>query len=186
MLTDCVPTTWEISGKLTHFEKRSVHHIAPFRTRVLCCVSMTFIFLVSLLSRAAFQDESGLEQMIKSLDSMQGINLVQTTGGGPYDLRQYIPHQMRPLIDCSPMREHADHYWWRAVSATYITRPNRATLALLATHTTLPVLDYKDTVAMFVRHGDKVNFWYIYAFAVVLRSGIVLKAYMQFLTFAGD
>lgn len=99
--------------------------------------------------------------MIKSLDSMQGINLVQTTGGGPYDVRQYIPRQMRPLIDCSPMREHADHYWWRAVSATYITRPNRATLALLAAHTTLPVLDYKDTVAMFVRHGDKVNILYL-------------------------
>lgn len=164
MLTDFVLTTWEISGKLRHSEVVCLF-ITFHRIALLLFVfpahfhSLTLCFLVSLLTRAAFQDESGLEQMIKSLDSMQGINLVQTTGGGPYDLHQYIPHQMRPLIDCSPMREHADHYWWRAVSATYITRPNRATLAVLAAHTTLPVLDYKDTVAMFVRHGDKVDYF---------------------------
>lgn len=99
---------------------------------------------------------TGLEQMVQSLEGLQGINLVQTTGGGPYDGHTYIPHQMRPLIDCSPMREHADYYWWRAVSATFIARPNRETLAVLAQYTNLPVQDFSDTVTMFVRHGDKV------------------------------
>lgn len=44
--------------------------------------------------RAAFADETGLEQMIHMLDGMRGINLIQTYGGGPYDLRTYIPHQV--------------------------------------------------------------------------------------------
>jgi hypothetical protein len=65
--------------------------------------------------------------------------------------------QVRPLIDCSPMREGAEYYWWRAVSATYITRPNKETLALLAQHSTLPLQDYNDVISMFVRHGDKVS-----------------------------
>lgn len=99
----------------------------------------------------------GLEQMVSSLEGMQGINLMMTIGGGKYDLKKYIPHQLRPLIDCSPMREHADFYWWRAVSATFITRPNKPTLALLAQHATLPIQDFGDTVSMFVRHGDKVR-----------------------------
>lgn len=110
------------------------------------------------LSRAAFEDATGLEQMVQSLENLQGINLVMTTGGGPYDGHNYIPHQLRPIIDCSPMRPGADYYWWRAVSATFITRPNRETLTMLAKHTSLAVQDFGDTVSMFVRHGDKVSF----------------------------
>ncbi len=99
----------------------------------------------------------GLQQTIHSLENMQGINLVQTYGGGAFDLHQYIPHQVRPLIDCSPMRQGAEYYWWRAVSATYITRPNKETLAVLAQYSNLPIQDFSDTITMFVRHGDKVT-----------------------------
>ena len=65
---------------------------------------------------------------------------------------------MKRIIDCSPMRQGIEYYWWRAVSATFIARPNKATLKVLAQYTTLPVLDYRDAVYMFVRHGDKVRF----------------------------
>lgn len=64
---------------------------------------------------------------------------------------------MKHLINCSPMRQGIEYYWWRAVSATFITRPNKPTLQVLAQYTTLPVLDYRDVVYMFVRHGDKVR-----------------------------
>jgi hypothetical protein len=119
--------------------------------------------------RAAFDDEGGLEQMIRTLDGMKGINLVQTYGGGPYELQKFIPHQVRPLINCSPMREKADYYWWRAVSATYITRPNKETLAVLAQYANLPIQDYSDAISMFVRHGDKVR---IYMPLPSMRTGI--------------
>ena len=94
--------------------------------------------------------------MVGMLQEMRGVNLIMTYGGGPYNLQNYIPHQMRPLIDCSPMRQGADYYWWRAVSATFIARPNKETLAVLARYSNLPVQDFNDVISMFVRHGDKV------------------------------
>jgi len=127
---------------------------------VICKLHLSHFVLDLAVCRAAFEDLEGLEQMVNSLEGLQGINLVMTFGGGKYDLHKYIPHQVRPLIDCSPMREHADYYWWRAVSATFVARPNKATLALLALHTTLPIQDFSDTVSMFVRHGDKVSWIY--------------------------
>lgn len=115
------------------------------------------MLLVIIHIRSAFENMDGLQQMKQTLDKMQGINLVQTYGGGPYDLHNYIPHQVRPLIDCSPMRQGTDYYWWRAVSATFITRPNKETLAVLAQYSNLPLQDFSDTITMFVRHGDKVS-----------------------------
>lgn len=65
--------------------------------------------------------------------------------------------QVRHLIDCSPMRQGAEYYWWRAVSATFITRPNREVLQFIEKHATLPVQDFADTIGVVVRHGDKVS-----------------------------
>jgi hypothetical protein len=35
--------------------------------------------------------------------------------------------------------QHHHYYWWRAVSATYLVRPNEATLKLLQKYRTLPI-----------------------------------------------
>jgi hypothetical protein len=99
----------------------------------------------------------GRERTLDMLSSQRAFNLVQTRGGAAYDLQTYIPFQMRPIIECSPMREHADYYWWRAVSATFIARPNRATLDLLASFAPLDIDDFGECISMFVRHGDKVG-----------------------------
>eukprot|EP01034_Spumella_vulgaris_P037708 gene37708-46524_t len=67
-----------------------------------------------------------------------------------------IPSSLKPLIKCSPMREDAFFYWWRIVAATYFVRPNTAMMIELKRHADkMPIPDYKHSVAMFVRHGDK-------------------------------
>jgi hypothetical protein len=72
-----------------------------------------------------------------------------------WDVATYIPHQVRPIIDCSPIKNHAKHYMWRAIVSAYIVRPNSFTLNALLKYSVLPVHDYNECVAMFVRHGDK-------------------------------
>ena len=87
---------------------------------------------------------------------MRAFNLVMHTGGGSWNRPSYIPHVVRPIIDCSPVVAAARHYYWSAITATYIARPNYRTLNLLASHSSLSVHDYNECIAMFVRHGDKV------------------------------
>lgn len=77
------------------------------------------------------------------------------TGGSNWEPMSYIPHAVRGLIACSPVEEHARHYMWSAITATYFTRPNYRTLNLLASYSNLPIQDYNECIAMFVRHGDK-------------------------------
>lgn len=86
---------------------------------------------------------------------MKAFNLVMHTGGGAWNRPSYIPHAVRTIIDCSPVDAAARHYFWSAVTATYIARPNYRTLNLLASHSSLSVQDYNECIAMFVRHGDK-------------------------------
>lgn len=103
----------------------------------------------------AFNDEAGLQQTLETLKNVKSFNIILTYGGGKWDGHTYIPRQMHPILDCSPMRDEAKYYWWRAVSATYMARPNADTLRLLAKYHTLPIHDYGTCAAMFVRHGDK-------------------------------
>eukprot|EP01039_Chlorochromonas_danica_P002885 gene2885-3150_t len=104
--------------------------------------------------KAAFESEVGRQQLIKQLAREKSINIVLTYGGGPYDRKQYVPSIFQFILDCSPMRKEFYHYWWRAVSATYIARPQARTLKLLdEIHD--QHLNYRSCIAMFVRHGDK-------------------------------
>jgi hypothetical protein len=70
----------------------------------------------------AFEDERGLHQMVEMLEQHKSFNLVLTFGRGQWDPRKYIPHQVFPVLMCSPMREEFYYYWWRAVSSTYYVR----------------------------------------------------------------
>eukprot|EP01038_Epipyxis_sp_PR26KG_P012973 gene12973-17397_t len=51
-----------------------------------------------------------------------------------------IPDIFRQLVDCSPMHVNKYRYWWRAVSAAYILRPNQATLQLMKQYRNSPTL----------------------------------------------
>jgi hypothetical protein len=81
-----------------------------------------------------------------------------THGGAKYTASDFIPHQVYPLLHCSPIKPEFYYYWWRAVSITYLTRPNDETRMLLSSlHPNQPYYrdDLESCIAMFVRHGDK-------------------------------
>ena len=68
----------------------------------------------------------------------------------------FIPTALRDIVDCSPMKKEFQYYWWRAVSATYMIRPNRRTLLELERYRTLRLnFSNEGCVAVHVRLGDK-------------------------------
>jgi hypothetical protein len=102
----------------------------------------------------SFENEKGWQDTMNAFKDIKAFNMILTQGR-PWEQHKFIPKQIRPMLDCSPMREDAKHYYWRAMSATYLVRPNIDTLHLLNKYHTLPIHDYRDCIAMFVRHGDK-------------------------------
>lgn len=79
-----------------------------------------------------------------------------------------IPKVFEEMMNCSPFSKDKIYYWWRAITATYLLRPNQATItALNLLSSSIPLLStwssrseqtfqQKDTIiAMYVRHGDK-------------------------------
>lgn len=104
--------------------------------------------------KTSFESESQRQESIKFFNDQKAFNIILTSGK-PWDGTKFIPYQVKPILDCAPMRDDARHYYWRAMSATYVIRPNQPTLQLLARHHTLPIRDMRSCIAMFVRHGDK-------------------------------
>lgn len=104
--------------------------------------------------KASFEDAIHRDQVVNFFKDQKAFNIVLTTGG-PYDARKFIPYQVKPILDCAPMRTDAFHYYWRAMSASFVTRPNLPTRALLSKLHTVSIRDYRSCIAMFVRHGDK-------------------------------
>lgn len=103
-----------------------------------------------------FDNPEYRHKIISTFEGQKGLNIIYTTGGGPYVAKKFIPSAVRPIIECSPMQVSLDYYWWRAVSATFLLRPNEATLDLMAVHRDkLQLDDQEQCIAMFVRHGDK-------------------------------
>jgi hypothetical protein len=88
------------------------------------------------------------------LEQQKSINIVLTYGGAPYDAHKFLPRQVQALLHCSPVRPDLHHYWWRAVSASYVARPNRLALRKLR-ELRVTSVDPKQCIATFVRHGDK-------------------------------
>ena len=79
-----------------------------------------------------FNDPVTRERFQSRIANFKALNLVFTTGGGIYQARRFVPSSVRPIINCSPMQHNLGFYWWRAVSATFLLRPNNATLDALA------------------------------------------------------
>jgi hypothetical protein len=104
-----------------------------------------------------FTDPAYRLKMIADLEPHKGINVVLTHGGQHWETHAFIPHQFYPLLRCSPIPQEFYHYWWRAVSLTYLLRPNEPTRRLInsVNLNTFHADDAGTCVAMFVRHGDK-------------------------------
>ena len=71
------------------------------------------------------------------------------------DAPEMFPPQLDALLECSPVIQKK--YWWRAVSAAYLLRPNARTLQLMDQHRS--TMDFKSgqeqCVSIYVRRGDK-------------------------------
>lgn len=68
------------------------------------------------------------------------------------------PAAVALALTCSGLPPARRFFWWRAVAAAYLLRPNPATLALLASLDDARVLvdgGGRECVSAYVRHGDK-------------------------------
>eukprot|EP00607_Mallomonas_marina_P003583 CAMPEP_0182439738 /NCGR_PEP_ID=MMETSP1167-20130531/86616_1 /TAXON_ID=2988 /ORGANISM="Mallomonas Sp, Strain CCMP3275" /LENGTH=302 /DNA_ID=CAMNT_0024633499 /DNA_START=499 /DNA_END=1404 /DNA_ORIENTATION=- len=87
------------------------------------------------------------------LDSYRVVVLHHT--GHNVRASKFIPSVLQPLLSCSPVDKGKEYYWWRAVSAAYYLRPNRATLDFISTFRSLSLSSEEGCLSMYVRHGDK-------------------------------
>ena len=111
--------------------------------------------LDTLTFQNIFDSEAQRQEMIKKYDGIPSFNMALHDHKGQKE-RAYIPFEVRHILfNCSPVLDHARHYWWRAVALTYLLRPNKETSALLANYSTLSIPDFEQCIAMYVRHGDK-------------------------------
>lgn len=77
--------------------------------------------------------------------------------GNADQTQKYIPDVFMPLLKCSPIPDKWHFYWWRALTASYIMRPNKHVRELMLRHREHIRHDHhKDTcVSIYVRRGDK-------------------------------
>jgi hypothetical protein len=102
-----------------------------------------------------FGNEEQRNAIIKKFERHTALNVIYTTGHVKYDPTSMIPSTLRPILECSPMNRHFMYYWWRAVSASFLLRPNAGMLEELTKLRSVPIDDDDSCIAMFVRHGDK-------------------------------
>eukprot|EP01040_Poterioochromonas_malhamensis_P000345 gene346-373_t len=71
-----------------------------------------------------------------------------------------LPYQLLPLIKCSPMTSKLSYYWWRAISMTYLLRPNKKVQEWINKHRltefekSLHQVE-NDFISLYIRRGDK-------------------------------
>ena len=75
-------------------------------------------------------------------------------GSDPY---REIPTQFNHLLSCSPFIPSFQYYWWRAITATYLLRPNNATIKQLEKLDVLKLGTNPNErcISIYIRHGDK-------------------------------
>ena len=119
--------------------------INSFRTIHICDVQDTFT------------NADARRAIIAHYRNDRVLNIVFTKGPNkPYYPKSLIPVSLQHILHCSPVSIAAHYYWWRALSASFLIRPNALTLSLLRSVDTLNYNRKADfCVALFVRHGDK-------------------------------
>jgi hypothetical protein len=99
-----------------------------------------------------FRDPEKLKNFVSKMEGSK-IVLLKTMGRLKYGL---VPNSLWPLIQCSPMNQTFAYYWWRAVSTTYVMRPNAAALQWMQSHTLSNFNTEADNaIGIYVRRGDK-------------------------------
>lgn len=84
-------------------------------------------------------------------------NTVMVVGEEVYfKFEKFVPKMFIPMLKCTNMHQSTYFLWWRAIAATFMIRPNNATLDLLERERD-PILQQVGgkCVSTYVRHGDK-------------------------------
>lgn len=139
---DCYYEPW------TNCSRRLVESLASHQPKVR-------IFKLSEAHSKIFMETGILPEEAKSLYKEERVlNILLQIFFG--NLRTIIPSQLIPLSKALPVEKSKIYYWWRAISASYLLRPNAHTLALLSKYATpgLKSLNGK-CIGMYIRHGDK-------------------------------
>jgi len=75
------------------------------------------------------------------------------------EVQDFIPSQLRKLVECSPFSPNKYRYWWRSISVAYLLRPNPATLQLFQLHRRdreqMFDREKEKCVSVYIRRGDK-------------------------------
>jgi hypothetical protein len=70
-------------------------------------------------------------------------------------LGHVIPFSLVEVVNCSPMRQDFTIYWWRAIAATYMLRPNNLTLEWLYKNRPKRFHHTDNSINIYIRRGDK-------------------------------
>lgn len=70
--------------------------------------------------------------------------------------RKFVPDNFSAILRCAPIPVAKRHFWWRAVAAAFLLRPNQYTLRTIEKYAS-PIIAQAQgqCVATYVRHGDK-------------------------------
>jgi len=70
--------------------------------------------------------------------------------------KHIISHQFDTLLQYIPINQHFKYYWWRAVSTSFLYRPNEKTSRWIESKKIKEIDDLNGKcVSMYIRHGDK-------------------------------
>lgn len=73
-----------------------------------------------------------------------------------FKAQKFVPTVFLPMLRCTDMDKDAYYLWWRAISATFLIRPNNATLNLLEKTRDQHLVNINgNCISTYVRHGDK-------------------------------
>jgi hypothetical protein len=104
--------------------------------------------------RVLYFSDTDFNGMPELMSSKERTLLLESRGDVPLLKPTIFEH----LLSCSPIRDtFTYHYWWRAISAAWLLRPNPTVLALMDKHRADVGLDHnkEQCVSIYVRRGDK-------------------------------
>jgi len=98
-----------------------------------------------------FRDSDVFQKSLYNMTSQKVILLENAA-----DAQAAVPEVMRKFVHCTHLIEGITFYWWRAVSAAFLLRPNEATRKLLKEYSNLDFNPNKERcVSIYIRRGDK-------------------------------
>ena len=96
----------------------------------------------------------------------------------------FVPPQFINIVKCSPFKKTFYYYWWRALSASYILRPNGKTLKWLEDNSLYRNLssDNPPVIGVYVRRGQKSSEMRLLPFSEYINATEFLwKGFPEFL-----